>query len=123
MENGQNGKNVQNLVTVVSGMVDLKNWVLSGLGFIWVGFYLGWVFIYWVGLSFGCKPENRRQERQCLASNFRRCTEDLVIVEECNTEPCVGPGEWGEWSEWLKCTATCSGGQQRRFRTGFYSTC
>ena len=40
-------------------------------------------------------------------------------MEECNTEPCVGPGEWGEWSEWLKCTATCSGGQQRRFRAEF----
>ena len=40
----------------------------------------------------------------------------MVIVEECNTDPCVGPGEWGEWSEWLKCTATCSGGQKRRFR-------
>ena len=38
MENGQNGKNVQNLVTVVSGMVDLENWVVFGLSFIWVGF-------------------------------------------------------------------------------------
>ena len=107
MANGLNGKNVQNLVTVVSGLVDPLTWVLFGVFF---------------GLGLGLKPENRRQERQCLAPNFRRCTEDLVIVEECNTEPCVGPGEWGEWSEWLKCTATCSGGQQRRFRAGFYST-
>jgi len=64
-----------------------------------------------------CGGGNRRMERLCLSANFRRCTDPLVINENCNTEACSGPGLWGEWSEWSKCTATCSGGQRRRYRS------
>ena len=35
MANGLNGKNVQNLVTVVSGLVDPWTWVLFS-GWVWV---------------------------------------------------------------------------------------
>ena len=71
----------------------------------------------WSECSKLCGGGTRRMERPCLAASFRRCTEELVITEDCNTDSCKGPGLWGEWSEWSKCTASCSGGQRRRYRS------
>ena len=41
---------------------------------------------------------------------------ELTEDEDCEEIPCIGPGSWGEWGEWQKCTATCGGGERRRFR-------
>ena len=49
---------------------------------------------------------------------IRRCESkgELVQTQECNVHSCTGPAKWSEWSDFDKCSATCSGGRQTRYR-------
>ncbi|CBY37450.1 unnamed protein product [Oikopleura dioica] len=72
----------------------------------------------WSQCDAPCGGGQRRRERDCLITNFRRCSKqgDLVEIEECNTRECTGDPYWSKWSEKNKCSETCGGGTQSRFR-------
>ncbi|CBY06821.1 unnamed protein product [Oikopleura dioica] len=72
----------------------------------------------WSQCDAPCGGGQRRRERECLITNFRRCSKqgDLVEIEECNTRECTGDPYWSKWSEKNKCSETCGGGTQSRFR-------
>ena len=70
-----------------------------------------------------CGSGTRVRRRQCLIPrnkpNWAACEKrdiDLIETEDCAEIPCIGPGQWGEWGDWQKCTATCGGGETRRYR-------
>ena len=40
----------------------------------------------------------------------------MVQTQPCNTQACTDPAIWSQWSDFDKCSATCSGGRQARYR-------
>ncbi|CAH1786157.1 unnamed protein product, partial [Owenia fusiformis] len=83
------------------------------------GSWGGWA--QWSTCSLSCGGGTRTRSRTCdnppPAHNGRFCPGRDKQRDYCNAEPCPVHGNWAGWSDFGACTATCGGGQKRRFRT------
>ncbi|XP_063600047.1 hemicentin-1-like [Penaeus indicus] len=75
----------------------------------------------WSVCSVSCGGGVRRRERACddppPSNGGRYCPGSNTLEDYCNLDMCPVNGGWSSWSSWGSCTATCGGGQRRRFRT------
>ncbi|KAK4311029.1 hypothetical protein Pmani_017444 [Petrolisthes manimaculis] len=75
----------------------------------------------WSVCSVSCGGGVRQKRRVCdnpIPSNGGRyCPGSDSLEDYCNLDMCPINGGWSLWSEWGGCTASCGGGQRRRFRT------
>ncbi|CAL4112653.1 unnamed protein product, partial [Meganyctiphanes norvegica] len=75
----------------------------------------------WSSCSVSCGGGVQQRRRVCddppPANDGRYCPGSDTLEDYCNLDACPVNGGWSSWSAWGACTATCGGGQQRRFRT------
>ncbi|XP_042230990.1 hemicentin-1-like isoform X2 [Homarus americanus] len=75
----------------------------------------------WSVCSVSCGGGVRRRQRECNdpppSNGGRFCPGSDTLEDYCNLDMCPVNGGWSTWSVWGSCTATCGGGQRRRFRT------
>ncbi|XP_071515843.1 hemicentin-1-like [Panulirus ornatus] len=75
----------------------------------------------WSVCSASCGGGMRRRQRECSdpppSNGGRFCPGSDTLEDYCNLDMCPVNGGWSSWSVWGSCTATCGGGQRRRFRT------
>ncbi|XP_023213276.1 hemicentin-1-like isoform X2 [Centruroides sculpturatus] len=75
----------------------------------------------WSPCSRSCGAGTRIRKRMCDSpapnNGGRYCLGLSQQTDYCNNNHCPIHGGWSTWSSWGECSATCSGGQRKSFRT------
>ena len=74
----------------------------------------------WTPCSKSCNSGFQTRQRAITQHEMfggNTCHGEPTQSQQCNSHPCPINCEWGQWSSWSKCSRSCNGGIQNRYRS------